>query len=147
MSSFNYPHMCRDGHIQIGYSGGDSCPICFPTPTEEPYPEGNAELFMANSFAAKGVGLSIPKEECGECGGWARVCGECRKPPSGCGCGYGAGSLIPQTIPCPECAPTPSKEPTGIDPIWTTCYCHKSPLSPIGWCLVCRTAPTPTEEN
>ena len=97
-------------------------------PTEEPYPEGNAELFMANSFAMKGVGLSIPKEECVWTGAgkvYARKmgilercpcpscapepeCGECGQGSGAKGWVYNSGGF--NQGPCPSCAPTPSKE-------------------------------------
>ena len=81
MSSFNYPHMCRDGHIQIGYSGGDSCPICFPTPTEEP--------------------AHTVERETRPCGCVVCIC----EDEDRC---FGCGAKACENFP--ECAPTPSKE-------------------------------------
>lgn len=27
---FTYPHMCRDGHPELGHAESTGCPICFP---------------------------------------------------------------------------------------------------------------------
>jgi hypothetical protein len=74
IGAYQYAHMCRDGHVQIGHndSGDDErCPVCRETDRADALERENAQMKRAILWAL-GEGEDFPSREKGQGAYWWR---------------------------------------------------------------------------